>query len=158
MTSLAVTPRPRWPSTRSSNVLGLDCSSVCVASTCSTSLVPMPKARGAEGAVGGSVAVAADDGHARLGDASSGPMMWTMPCCGLLRSYRRMPNSLAVIAEGVDLLLGNGVGNWQAAVGRGDVMVGGGDGEIRAATLRSARRRPSNACALVTSWTRCKSM
>ena len=25
-------------------------------------------------------------------------------------------------------------------------------------TLRSARRRPSNACGLVTSWTRCRSM
>ena len=34
----------------------------------------------AERAVGGGVAVAADDGHARLREPSSGPMTWTMPC------------------------------------------------------------------------------
>ena len=42
---VVVTPRRSAPSTRSSNVLGLNCNSVCVASTCSTSLVPIPKAR-----------------------------------------------------------------------------------------------------------------
>ena len=44
ITSLAVTPVWSEPSTRTSMVLGLNCRSVCVASTCSTSLVPMPMA------------------------------------------------------------------------------------------------------------------
>ena len=42
--SLAVTPRGSWPSQRISIVFGRACGSVCVASTCSTSLVPMPNA------------------------------------------------------------------------------------------------------------------
>ena len=46
--SLAVTPGGSRPSTRTSSVLGLYCSSVCVARTCSTSLVPMPNAKRAE--------------------------------------------------------------------------------------------------------------
>ena len=45
ITSLAVTPAARRPSTRTSKVLGRRWSRVWVASTCSTSLVPMPKAR-----------------------------------------------------------------------------------------------------------------
>jgi len=43
--SLAVTPNKSRPSTRTSIALGLDWSRVCVASTCSTSLVPMPNAK-----------------------------------------------------------------------------------------------------------------
>src|ERR1700734_2937150 len=42
--SLAVTPSGSAPSTLIAIVLGLICGSVCVARTCSTSLVPMPKA------------------------------------------------------------------------------------------------------------------
>ena len=44
-TSLAVTPRPSVPSTFTSMFFAFFASSVCVASTCSTSLVPMPCAR-----------------------------------------------------------------------------------------------------------------
>ena len=43
-TSLAVTPGARSPSTVTDIVFGRTCDSVWVASTCSTSLVPMPKA------------------------------------------------------------------------------------------------------------------
>ena len=43
-TSLAVTPAGSSPSTVTAIVPGCTCGSVCVASTCSTSLVPMPKA------------------------------------------------------------------------------------------------------------------
>ena len=45
------------------------CSSVWVASTCSTSDVPMPNASAPNGAVGGGVAVTADDGGAGEGNA-----------------------------------------------------------------------------------------
>ena len=44
MMSFAVTPWGSLPSTAMRKVFGFDCGSVCVASTCSTSLVPMPKA------------------------------------------------------------------------------------------------------------------
>jgi hypothetical protein len=44
MTSLAETPAGRSPSMVTAIVPGLACGSVCVARTCSTSLVPMPKA------------------------------------------------------------------------------------------------------------------
>ena len=44
ITSLAATPGPRRPSTVMRMAWGLRCQSVCVASTCSTSLEPMPKA------------------------------------------------------------------------------------------------------------------
>ena len=50
-------------------VFGLRCHSVCVASTWVTSVMPMPKASAPERAVGGGVAVAADDQHAGLADA-----------------------------------------------------------------------------------------
>jgi hypothetical protein len=44
-TSLAVVPAGSSPSTVTAMVPGRDCGSVWVASTCSTSLVPIPKAR-----------------------------------------------------------------------------------------------------------------
>src|SRR5579859_3199757 len=44
MMSFAVTPFGRFPCTRMCIVLDFDCTRHCVASTCSTSLVPMPKA------------------------------------------------------------------------------------------------------------------
>jgi hypothetical protein len=43
-TSFALTPRASAPSTVMRMTFGLRCHSVCVASTCSTSVEPMPKA------------------------------------------------------------------------------------------------------------------
>ena len=65
--SLALTPAGSRPSTLTAIVLNGRSGSVCVASTCSTSDVPMPIAMRTERAVGGGVAVAADDRHAGLG-------------------------------------------------------------------------------------------
>ncbi len=42
--SLPLTPAPSRPSRRMRSVFGLRCHKVCVASTCATSLEPMPKA------------------------------------------------------------------------------------------------------------------
>ena len=53
-------------------VLAFCCGRVWVARTCSTSLVPMPKARQAQRPVGGGVRVPADDGHAGLGHPQFG--------------------------------------------------------------------------------------
>ena len=77
--SLAVTPRGSSPSTVTAMVPGLACGSVCVASTCSTSLVPMPNASAPN-------APCVDvwlSPHTMVMPGcvspSSGPMTWTMP-------------------------------------------------------------------------------
>ena len=80
MMSFAVTPRGSSPSTAMRKVLGLDCGSVCVASTCSTSLVPMPKAKAPNAPwveVCESPQTMVMPG---LVIPSSGPMTCTMPC------------------------------------------------------------------------------
>ena len=78
--SLAVTPSGNFPSTTARMFFAFFWISVCVASTCSTSLVPMPCASAPNApcvevwlspqtmVVPGSV------------KPCSGPMMWTMPC------------------------------------------------------------------------------
>ena len=88
ITSLAVQPSGSSPSTLIRIVLGFFCTSVWVASTCSTSEVPMPKASAPKApwvlvwlspqtmVVPGSV------------KPCSGPMTWTMPW-----RTSRMPNS-----------------------------------------------------------------
>ncbi len=63
--SLAVTPLPSLPSTATSMVFDFFCSRHCVASTCSTSEVPMPCASAGEGAVRRGMRIAADDRHPR---------------------------------------------------------------------------------------------
>ena len=77
MMSLAVTPGRRRPSTRTSNDCDLRCKRHCVASTCSTSLVPMPKASAPNApcvAVWLSPQTTVMPGCVR---PSSGPITWT---------------------------------------------------------------------------------
>ncbi len=79
MMSLAVTPGPNWPSMRISIVLGRDWGRHWVASTCSTSLVPMPKANAPNAPwvdVWLSPQTMVMPGWV---SPSSGPMTWTMP-------------------------------------------------------------------------------
>src|SRR3954452_24473243 len=79
MTSLAVTPGGRSPSTSTDMVPGLLCPSVWVARTCSTSLVPMPNASAPKAPcvdVCESPQTMVMPGWVT---PSSGPMMWTMP-------------------------------------------------------------------------------
>ena len=72
MMSLAVTPRGSSPSTRTSIVFGLRCGSVWVARHVLDLAGADAKGERAEGAMRAGVAVAADDGHARLGQAELG--------------------------------------------------------------------------------------
>ncbi len=74
---LAVMPGAALPVTSPFAASARPCFRVCVASTCSPE-VPMPKASApnAPWVVWG---VAADDGHARQGDALFRPITWTMP-------------------------------------------------------------------------------
>ena len=81
-TSLAVTPGASSPSTVTAIVLGRTCGSVWVASTCSTSLVPMPKASAPKAPcveVWLSPQTIVMPGCVQ---PCSGPMMWTMPWLG----------------------------------------------------------------------------
>jgi len=91
--SFAVTPGPSRPWTSTENVFGLRCRRHCVASTWPTSVVPIPKASAPKApwvlvwlspqttVLPGCVA------------PSSGPMMWTMPRCGLCSPISSTPNS-----------------------------------------------------------------
>ena len=80
ITSFAVTPGGRSPSTVTAIVPGRGWVRVWVASTCSTSLVPMPKASAPNAPcvdVWLSPHTIVMPGWVR---PCSGPMMWTMPC------------------------------------------------------------------------------
>ena len=95
MTSLAVTPGGRSPSTLTAIHFGRLCGRVWVASTCSTSLVPMPKASAPNApwvAVWLSPQTIVMPGSVR---PCSGPMMCTMPCPGSPIGKFVMPNSAA---------------------------------------------------------------
>ena len=92
-TSFAVTPAPSSPSTVIDMVPGFACGSVWVASTCSTSLVPMPNARAPKAPcveVCESPHTIVMPGRLR---PCSGPMTWTIPRLGSPMPNRRTPNS-----------------------------------------------------------------
>ena len=82
MMSLAVTPGGRSPSTVMAIVPGRRCGSVCVARTCSTSLVPIPNASAPKAPwveVWLSPQTIVRPGCVR---PSWGPITWTMPWSG----------------------------------------------------------------------------
>ncbi len=91
--SLAVTPGPSRPSTRTRIVRGSPCSRHWVASTCSTSLVPMPKAS-APNAPWVDVWLSP---HTMVMPGwvspSSGPMTCTIPCRSEPSAYSGTPKS-----------------------------------------------------------------
>ena len=94
--SFAPTPRPTSPSMLMRIVRGGPWVRVCVARTCSTSLVPMPKASAPKAPcveVWLSPHTIVMPGWVT---PSSGPMTWTMPCRELRREKSGMPNSAAL--------------------------------------------------------------
>ena len=90
---------------------------------------------------------------------SSGPMTCTMPCCGSSRSYSADAELAAVLraaCRSAACEIGSAIGRLRSVVGTlwsGVATVSSGR-----RTLRPASRKPSNACGLVTSCTRCRSM
>ena len=157
--SLAVTPVPNGPSTRTSIAFIFFCSRHWVASTCSTSEVPMPCARQPNApcvevcespqttVMPGSVA------------PFSGPMTWTMPCRASLNGKYALAPTARMLASSVSTCwrdTGSSMPRSQWSVGVLWSAV---------ATMletrhgwRPARRKPSNACGLVTSCTRWRSI
>ena len=129
-----------------------------MASTCSTSLVPMPNASAPKApwvAVWLSPQTIVMPGSVR---PCSGPMTWTMPWPGSPIGKLVMPNS-AVFSRSTSTWraeIGSAIGWSMSAVGTlwsSVAIVSSGR-----RTRRPDRRRPSKACGLVTSWTRCRSM
>ena len=139
---------------------GLCCTRHWVARTCSTSLVPMPKASAPNApcvAVWLSPQTIVMPGWVT---PSSGPMTCTMPWCSLPSEKSGTPNSAQLVSR---------VSTWTRlswSLMRSAVVVPSvgtlwsAVASVRSGrrTLRPAIRRPSNACGLVTSWTRCRSM
>ena len=99
ITSLAVTPSPSVPSTVMRMVFGLRCHRVCVASTCATSVLPMPKASAPRAPwveVWLSPQTSSIPGWDR---PVSGPTTWMMPWLGSPRPNMRMPCSAVLRAS-----------------------------------------------------------
>ena len=90
-----------------------------------------------ERAVRGRVAVAADDRHAGLGQSQLGSDHVYDSLLAVPQVVQFDAEFLAVFAQRVDLLLRNHIQNWQRAVGRGDVMIGRGDGQFWSPHLAS---------------------
>ena len=138
--SLAVTPSGSVPSTRTSMFFAGFCSSVCVASTCSTSDVPMPNA---SAPIAPCVEVWLSPQTMVMPGRlmpCSGPMMWTMPWRVIEQREIRHAELGDVALQRLDLdaaflLLDAG------ARGRvvGDVVVGHRDGRVRAAHLAAGQ-------------------
>ena len=120
-------------------VFGFACGSVWVASTCSTSDVPMPKASAPNAPW---VAVwLSPQTMVRPGCVSpcSGPMTWTMPWRTSFTPNSGTPNSSQFCAQHLDLLDGERVGPGLVAVDGGDVVVDGREREVGAADLAACK-------------------
>ena len=128
--SLAVTPAGSSPSTVTAIVPGRACGRVWVASTCSTSLVPMPNARAPNAPwvdVWLSPHTIVMPGWV---SPCSGPMTCTMPWPGLAHRVQPDAELGAVAGEHLHLLAGDRVLHRLVDVGGGHVVVHRGDGEV----------------------------
>ena len=109
--------------------------SVCVASTCSTSLVPMPCASAPKAPcveVWLSPQTMVMPGRVK---PCSGPMMWTMPWRRSSSLKYSMPKSRGVLGERLDLQPRFRIGDAVAAVGGRHVVVDDGERLLRRAHL-----------------------
>ncbi len=142
MTSLAVTPSPSAPSTATRMFLALDWISVWVASTCSTSDVPMPWASAPKAPWVDGVAVAADDRRARQGEALLRPDDVDDALAGVELVVIFDAEFARVLGELLHLQTALGIGDAAAAVGRLDVVVDDGERLLRRAHLAPRHAQP----------------
>ena len=153
-------PAPACRPPRTSMFFAGFCSSVCVASTCSTSDVPMPNASAPIAPCVRGVAVAADDGHARQADALLRPddVDDALPRVAAPGNRARRTRRRCAPASRPGCRLSCSAMPALRSRGR-DVVVHHRDRRVRPAHLRARpARSPSNACGLVTSCTRWRSM
>ena len=142
MRSFAPTPGLGVPVKRTSIVRGRDCTMHWVARTCSTSLVPIPKARAPKApwvevcespqtmTVPGRVA------------PSSGPITWTMPWSGESRSMQLDAGLAGVAHQRGELPGRDRVRDRQAPVAGGDVVIHRGQREVGAADAPPRQPEP----------------
>ncbi len=115
---------------------------------------PLPRRRcrrpAREGAVGGGVAVAADDGQSGRVNPAPAPPQWTMPCPGSSRSNSRTRMAQGVGAELLHHAADGGIDALQNPHTGGHIMVLHAEGEIgratsaaRALSLSKAWNEPS---------------
>ncbi len=153
-----MTPAGRLPLIVTAMVFGLACIRVWVASTCSTSEVPMPNAIAPNAPwvlVWLSPQTIVMPGWV---SPSCGPTTCTMPCSMSPSGCRRTPKSAQFLRRVSTWVLDTG-----SAIGLSQSIVGtlwSSVARVRSGrrTDRLASRRPSNACGLVTSWIRWRSM
>ena len=107
------------------------CNSVCVASTCSTSDVPMPCASAAEGAMGRGVAVAADDRRARQGEPLLGSDDMNDALAPVVLVVIFEPEFAGIFRELLDLRLALGIADRLRAVGGRHIVVDDGESLLR---------------------------
>src|SRR3979409_325879 len=126
-TSFAVTPNRSSPSKSISIVFGFACGSVWVASTCSTSDVPMPNAS----------APNAPCVEVWLSPQTIDMPGWVSPSCGpttrtlrIAHGVKADPELRAVAPQRVNLGPGHQVGDRCFDVDRRDVVVLGGDRQV----------------------------
>ncbi|ODU62723.1 MAG: hypothetical protein ABT00_23780 [Bordetella sp. SCN 68-11] len=156
--SLATTPGCSVPSTRTSMDFILRAISVCVASTCSTSEVPMPCARQAKAPC----VLVWESPHTTVMPGSvapcSGPTTCSMPWRRSCMPKKVRPKVRALSSSAPTCARENGssmpwlrsvVGTLWSAIARQESARHG---------ARPASRRPSKACGLDTSLIRCRSM
>ena len=149
-------------------VFGLICGSVWVASTCSTSLVPMPNASAPNAPcveVCESPQTIVMPGWV---NPSCGPITCTMPWPASPIGCSSMPNSAVFLRSASTCVRETGSvmglsGPKSGTPGPVIPVVGtlwSSVARVRSGlrTFRPAARSPSKACGLVTSWTRCRSM
>ena len=156
--SLAVTPSGNAPRTSIRMVFGLRCGRHCVAKTCSTSEVPIPKASAPKAPwvlVWLSPQTIVIPGCVT---PSSGPITWTIPWSGESMSKNGIPNSRQFFCKTAicRAAIGSVIGVPRGVVG----ILWSTVATVRRGwrTRRPAVRRPSKACGEVTSCTRCKSI
>jgi hypothetical protein len=156
--SLAPTPRTVLPSTLTSMFFAFLASSVCVASTCSTSLVPMPCASAPKAPC----VDVCESPHTTVMPGSvapcSGPMTCTMPwrLSFILNCVMPVRSQFASSVSTCRRDTGSAMPCERSVVGTLWSLTAR-LAEMRH-TLRPASARPSKACGLVTSCTRWRSM
>ena len=157
MRSFAVTPARGAPVTLTASVRGRRCSRHWVASTCPTSVVPIPKASAPKAPwvlVWLSPHTTVMPGCV---SPSSGPMMCTMPRWRWVRPSSSMPNpaqltsSSSTCRRAASSAIGMPPNTWLVRVGVEWSMVASVRSGRR--TLRPRSRSSANACGEVTSWT-----
>ena len=142
MMSLAVTPGGSAPSTLTRMFLALDWISVWVASTCSTSEVPMPWASAPKGAVGRCVAVAAHDRGAGQSEALLRPDDVHDALAHVELVVIFDAELTRVLGQLLDLLAALGILDAAAAVGGLDVVVDDGQRLVRRAYFAPRHPQP----------------